>query len=153
MIITKIKKLRDPFIVLHNGVYYAYGTGVTGTDWANTRWTLYKNASGDLEGDWEKVENLAEIPPCAEKNFWAPEVYFYRGKWYMFTTYFSSKTGRKGCTVLAADSPEGPFREITAGHITPSDWECLDGTLYMDETSPGWSSSRNGNAPRTASAE
>ena len=25
MIVTKIKKLRDPFIVLHEGDYYAYG--------------------------------------------------------------------------------------------------------------------------------
>ena len=138
MIVTKIKKLRDPFIVLHEGVYYAYGTGETGTDWANTPLTLYKNTSGDLRGDWERVENLAVIPPYAEKNFWAPEVYLYRGKWYMFTTYFSSKTGRKGCTVLAADSPEGPFREISDGHITPADWECLDGTLYIDEENRPW---------------
>ena len=39
---SSIECLRDPFIVLENGVYYAYGTG----------WVYYKNSSGSLESGW-----------------------------------------------------------------------------------------------------
>ena len=32
MIITNVEGLRDPFVLLDNGVYYLYGTGVVGND-------------------------------------------------------------------------------------------------------------------------
>ena len=30
-----------------------------------------------------------------------------------------------------ADRPEGPFAPISGGPVTPPEWECLDGTLYL----------------------
>jgi len=57
----------------------------------------------------------------------------------MITTYHSSKTGNRGCTVLKADHPLGPFVEITKdGQITPHDRYCIDGTLYIDEEGKPW---------------
>jgi hypothetical protein len=35
-----------------------------------------------------------------------------------------------------AEKPEGPFQPITERPITPRDWECLDGTLYVEEGVP-----------------
>ena len=56
----------------------------------------------------------------------------------MFTTYHSSVTGHRGCTIMKSESPEGPFREITNGHITPSDWDSIDGTFYVDGDGQPW---------------
>lgn len=138
MIITNIRNLRDPFILLEDGVYYAYGTGVV-DDWENTRWTCYKNTSGRLDGEWVKLDKeIVCEPHGAVKNRWAPEVHKYNGSYYMFTTYYSSLTNHRGCTILKSDSPEGPFIEITNGHITPKDWDAIDGTFYVDEEGQPW---------------
>lgn len=140
MIITSIKKLRDPFILLENGIYYAYGTGVEpDNSWDSTRWVCYRNASGSLAGEWTKIDDSYVIyPEAAIKNRWAPEVHKYNGAFYMIASYFSSKTNHRGCSILKAPSPEGPFEEITNGHITQSDWDCIDGTLYVDKDGQPW---------------
>ena len=124
---TNIDKLRDPFVLLENDTYYMYGTD----------WVCYKS-NGDLE-HWTKSEKELVVTPSEyDGNKWAPEVHKYNGKYYMFTTYHSSKTNRRGCTILISDSPEGPFVEITNGHITPSDWDAIDGTFYVDEDNQPW---------------
>ena len=128
IITSTIPQLRDPFIVRENGVYYAYGTG----------WHCLKNTSGSLGGAFEDLGMCVEVPEDAETNFWAPEVHRYRGKYYMFTTYKSKKTGHRGTSIFVSDTPEGPFREITGGHATPSDWDSIDGTFYVDEDGQPW---------------
>ena len=128
MIVSQIPQLRDPCILLEDGVYYAYGTG----------WVCYKNTSGDLAGEWKSLGRVVTVPEDATDCYWAPEVHKYNGAFYMFTTYKSSKNGHRGCTVLRADRPEGPFVEISDGHVTPSDWDAIDGTLYVDEEGTPW---------------
>ncbi len=140
MIKTNIENLRDPFIILENNKYYMYGTGVkTKRNWNDTFWACYINESGRLDGEWKKTESPVYITPeNAEKNFWAPEVHKYKGCYYMFATYYSSLTNHRGCTILKSSSPEGPFMEITNGHITPADWDAIDGTFYVDEDGQPW---------------
>ncbi len=139
MIITNVQGLRDPFLLLDNGVYYLYGTGVNQDDWDNTVWDCYINKTGSLNGEWKKTDKLVyEKPAYAEKQFWAPEVHKYNGLYYMFATYFSSKTQHRGCTILSSPSPVGPFVEISDGHITPNDKDCIDGTLYVDDKGQPW---------------
>ncbi len=56
----------------------------------------------------------------------------------MFATYFSSATQHRGCSILKSASPEGPFVEITNGHVTPKDQDSIDGTLYVDKSGQPW---------------
>lgn len=130
MITSTINNLRDPCILVEDGVYYAYGTG----------WICYKNTSGDLGGSWQKVNLTASVanPDTDGGSHWAPEVHKYKGAYYMFTTYYNSVTKHRGCIILKSDSPEGPFVEITNGHITPADWDAIDGTLYVDPEGQPW---------------
>ncbi len=124
------KKLRDPCILVEDGVYYAYGTG----------WKCFKNTSGKLDGPFKKVEIEVTLahPDTDGGSHWAPEVHKYNGSYYMFTTYLNSKTNRRGCIILKADSPEGPFVEITDGHVTPAGWDAIDGTFYVDPDGQPW---------------
>lgn len=139
MIITGVEGLRDPFILVDNGVYYLYGTGVYGGDWENTCWDCYINDSGNLTGEWRHLDKLVyERPEKAEKMFWAPEVHKYNGFYYMIATYYSSDTEHRGCSILKASSPTGPFVEISDGHITPKNWDAIDGTLYVDYLGQPW---------------
>ena len=138
MIKTTIMSLRDPFVLVDKNVYYLYGTDAS-VDWdVGTDYACYKNVSGRLDGEWVKLPPVAKLPETAVQSKWAPEVYAYQGAYYMFASYMSSETKLRGCAVLRANSPEGPFTEISNGHITPRDWSAIDGTLYIDEDGQPW---------------
>mgnify|MGYP002518697979 CR=1 FL=1 len=117
--------LRDPFILSHNGAHYLYATG----------WTVSRLLpGGELSAPVPCVEYPADFDSCD----WAPEVYHYGGRFYMFTTYRSTETGHRGCAVFVADTPEGPFRLHSDGHFTPHDRDAIDATLYIDEAGDPW---------------
>lgn len=132
-------QIRDPFVlpVESEGIYYLYGS--TDKDiWKGpgTGFDVYR--SKDLE-HWEGPFP-AFRPPAdfwADTNFWAPEVHEYRGKYYMFAT-FKTEGVRRGTQILVADQPLGPFKPHSDGPVTPRDWECLDGTLYVDNEENPW---------------
>ncbi|MBQ8345631.1 MAG: family 43 glycosylhydrolase [Clostridia bacterium] len=124
----EISALRDPCVLVANGVYYVYGTG----------WKAYKNDTGDLRAGWQSLGTVVQFPADYRDCPWAPEVHAYNGAYYMFTTYRSHLTGHRGCTILKADTPEGPFVQIGDGHLTPSGWDAIDGTLYIDQEGQPW---------------
>ena len=139
MIETGVFKLRDPFVVVGEECYYLYGTDVSAGNWVGTTWGCYKSDGKDLSGKWEKTKDLVYIrPENAEKQFWAPEVHKYGDSYYMIATYYSSLTEHRGCSILRASSPEGPFVEITKGHVTPKNWDAIDGTLWVDDKRQPW---------------
>lgn len=139
MIVSSVKGLRDPFVLVEGDTYYLYGTGVAqAADWDNTAWVCYVNDSGRLDGEWRPVPLPYHLPPDAQKNFWAPEVHRYNGAYYLFGTYYSSATGRRGSAVLKSSCPTGPFTPISVGHITPKEWDAIDATLYVDKDGQPW---------------
>ena len=139
MIMTKVEGLRDPFILVDNGVYYLYGTGAYGGGWDNTFWDCYINDSGSLLGQWKRVEQrIYQCPEDAEKQFWAPEVHKYKDAYYLLASYHSSETGHRGSAVFKSQSPTGPFVLISDGHITPKHWDAIDATLYVDPEGQPW---------------
>ncbi|MBE8714090.1 glycoside hydrolase family 43 protein [Sphingobacterium hungaricum] len=109
----------DPFILLHENTYYAYGTAaedgievLTSTDlinWErpNTKLALSKN---DVWGD---------------KWFWAPEVYFQKGKFYMYYT------AEERICVATSDSPLGPFKQEVKEPMIANE-QCIDNSLFID---------------------
>jgi len=90
----------------------------------------------DLE-DWEGPAEVFHTPPgfWADQNYWAPEVHLYKGEFYMFASFKADGICR-GTQILKASSPAGPFMPWSDGPVTPRDWECLDGTLYIDKGAP-----------------
>lgn len=131
--------IRDPFVlpIEAEKQYYLYGT--TGPEsWTNAATGTNYYTSQNLQ-DWDGPFT-AFVPPTgfwADRNFWAPEVHMYRGRYYMFMS-FKAEGVCRGTQILAADSPQGPFLPISDGPVTPRDWECLDGTLYVDQNDQPW---------------
>ena len=129
LFLNDVERMRDPFVLLDNGIYYLYGTGGI----------CYKNATGHLSDTWKNLGLVVKKPDTAIGDyFWAPEVYRYNNAYYMFTSYRSSVTGGHGCVVLKSASPEGPFIQVSDGTITPPDLWCIDGSLYIDKTGQPW---------------
>lgn len=124
--------IRDPFVLVHEGKYYLYGTRGPECWGKGTGLDCY--VSSDLENFEEPVEVFTPGKDFwADKNFWAPEVHKYCGAFYMFVS-FKADGKCRGTQILKAEGPLGPFMPHSDGPVTPIDWECLDGTLYIEES-------------------
>ena len=73
----------------------------------------------------------------ADMDYWAPEMHFWKGKYYLISSFRAKGTYRR-CQCLVGDSPKGPFRPIKQEPVTPDGWHCLDGTLYVDRRDNPW---------------
>ncbi|WP_040951839.1 glycoside hydrolase family 43 protein [Gorillibacterium massiliense] len=131
--------LRDPYVWTEQGegCYYLYGTtGTTAWDGKAAGFDAYR--SKDLvewEGPFPVFRPAADF--WADRHFWAPEVHRYRGRYYMFAS-FKAEDRHRATQILTADHPLGPFVPHGDGPATPRDWECLDGTLFLDDDGAPW---------------
>lgn len=140
-------QLRDPYVLTDHeaGAYYLCGS--TDTDiWKGegTGFDVYRGT--DLE-QWEGPFPAFRPPSdfWSPGEYWAPEIHEHRGRYYLFATFGPGRhVERRGTAVLAADSPLGPFVPHStddAGQpapVTPPEWECLDGTLHVDDDGAPW---------------
>lgn len=153
--ITKIHikdlHVRDPYIVpdIESKTYFLYKAAlVKRADGSSTNGVVtYK--SKDLEY-WEGPYTVYATP---ENNWikgavWAPEVHYYKGKYYLFATLNSDIKWKKtesgwppytfrGTQIFHADNPLGPFLPFDdkLPH-TPMDRMALDGTLWVENGKP-----------------
>lgn len=128
-------RIRDPFVLPYEGKYYMYGTGIPGAEDIDEGRQFWCYVSEDLE-EWSEPILCFDASEdfWGERNFWAPEVHFYNEKFYMLASFIAE--GRmRASQALVADKPQGPFRVI-GKPLTPTDWMCLDGTLYVEEGAP-----------------
>lgn len=123
--------LRDPFVFRNqtNGTYL-----MTGTIPRTNAFPLF--ASADLK-EWERLPDAFTPPPgfWAGRDFWAPEIHEWRGAFYLFGS-LKAEGHFRATQVFTATAPEGPYRALTDGPITPRGWECLDGTLFEQDGQP-----------------
>jgi len=131
-------QIRDPFVVREGDVYYLFGStdkDIWHSDGVGFDVYRAKGQLRDFEGPFPAFRPGTGF--WSTKNFWAPEVYAYGGAYVMFAT-FLPVSGRRGTAVLRSDSVMGPYLPWSDGPVTPGDWECLDGTLYVDEMGAPW---------------
>jgi GH43 family beta-xylosidase len=130
--------IRDPFILKHDGKYYMYGTRASNTWDKVDKYTLGFDVyvSDDLE-TWSEPKRIFSYFDgfWGITQYWAPEVHEYNGKFYMFAT-FKGENIHRGTAILVSDTPDGEFKPHSDGAVTPSEWECLDGTLYIENGEP-----------------
>lgn len=123
--------IRDPFVVYENEKYYLYGSRAKNFAMKSGGFDVY--ISNDLIEWSEPIECFSSEKYGLNIGAnWAPEVHKYKGKYYMFAT-FTQENGLRGTYSLCSDSLTGPFVPHSKGALTPKEWECLDGTLYIDE--------------------
>ncbi len=135
-------QLRDPFVVELDGHYHLFGS--TDPDiWKadGIGFDAYRNpVPGSLDGEWEGPFEVFRPREgfWSRKNFWAPEAHCFDGTWYLFAT-FQPVDGRRGTAILrSAGGILGPYEPWSDGPVTPAEWECLDGTLFVDDDGAPW---------------
>jgi arabinan endo-1,5-alpha-L-arabinosidase len=113
----------DPFILKHGNAYWAYATGI----WHDERCfgILY---SPDLV-QWEvRAGAMAPLPgnyPC----YWAPEVYYHHGVFYLY--YSVGDEATMEIRVATARTPDGPFED--SGHRLTTEPFAIDPHIAQDE--------------------
>lgn len=111
-------RLADPFILLHEDTYYAYGT--------HSRNGIEFYTSNDLK-TWRRGGlALHKRDSYGEKWFWAPEVYLLNGKFYMYYT------ADEHICVATADSPAGPFKQVQQVPMITNK-HTIDNTIFIDD--------------------
>lgn len=132
-------RIRDPFILtdFDTGCYYMYGTTdlVPGTLHAEPRFSVYK--SYDLE-NFEGPKLIFDKEKTNfpyNRDFWAAEVHKYNGRYYLFGSCKADNVCRT-TRIFVSDTPDGDFVPVSDKSVTPEGWECLDGTLFVEDGIP-----------------
>ena len=133
MIKKKDLYIRDPFINFENGVYYLY-SAYQKKDELYPSFVVYK--SKDLEEFTEPITIFqGNSHFWGNKDFWAPEMHKYKNKYYLFSSCKADNCCR-GTQIFVSNRPDGEFTCLTEHAITPKNWECLDGTLWVENGIP-----------------
>ncbi len=117
----------DPMIVEHEGTYYLYSTG-------NKNLTVRTSKNLSAWSQPKQIFSLSQTTWGVEKC-WAPEVYEYKGKFYLF---FCGKTagGDKGIfhgSVAVCDTPDGTFVPITKEPLLNFNFSVIDLSFFADD--------------------
>lgn len=112
--------IADPYILLYDGTYYAYGTSI------GNGFEVYY--SDDLEY-WKRSSSLAldEKDSYGDHNFWAPEVYYIE-KEKKFYLFYSAE---EHIYVATSDSPLGPFKQDVQKPIREEG--SIDTSVFFDD--------------------
>lgn len=112
--------LADPYILLHEGVYYAYGTN------SDEGFEVYYS---DNLHNWKKHPEmlLKKEDSFGSKWFWAPEVYYNKSnkKFYLFYS------AEEHICVATSDSPLGPFKQDVKKPMREE--KGIDSSLFLDD--------------------
>ncbi|GGB22660.1 glycosyl hydrolase family 43 [Sphingomonas metalli] len=143
--------LHDPWIVADaaTGTYHLFTTNqksMTG----DARLGIMAYTSRDLK-HWTRPHVVFALPPggWANDGAWAPEVHRWRGRWYLFSTYYNeaAKLPRQGVrqpvrrstTLAVADRLDGPFMPVRDNEpLVEAARMTLDGSLYTDRQGKPW---------------
>lgn len=125
---TEEIRVRDPYVVVKDGVYYMYRSVDESV--------IVVHKSRDL-ALWEEAVTVCTLTEDSwgTKDLWAPEVHLYKGKYYMFLSLLG-RNGKRGTGIWVCDTPDGTFLPLTNDRITPEDRSCIDATLYVENGKP-----------------
>lgn len=142
-------RIRDPFVLPDAGTYYLYES----KPW-NGGNGVEVRTSKDLENWSEKTPVMTLPARVGCTAVWAPEVHKHAGKYWLFTTltrhgdpkhpvkpmlapgFKGGGLTSRGVWIFRSDSPKGPFQPVKEGPVTPAEWMCLDGTLWIEDGKP-----------------
>ena len=142
--------IRDPFVLADGDTYYLYENNV----WMGGK-GIGVRTSKDLETWSGESTTVMAIPDDVKaKAVWAPEVFKYKDAYWLLATltfdpdpahpiapmkqegFAGGALFPRGVWVFRSESPRGPFVPVKKGSVTPTDWMCLDGTLWVEDGTP-----------------
>lgn len=123
----------DPFVWRHEGIYYAVGTGAAEAHGDAGGRVFQMLRSTDLTSWTPLPTALDALPPDYGDAYWAPEVAFADGRFYL---YYSVGRGDKAhhIRVAVSDTPEGPYSDTGSRVTNPFDIPfAIDASPFQDD--------------------
>lgn len=124
IIFSSLTGIGDPFILPFEGLYFHYSTS---SPEGFLVWT-----SSDLL-HWENRGLCYRDSKVGTADFWAPEVYFRQGRFYLFFTSKNPEKNRLMLSVAVSDSPYGPFQDPLDHPVFDFGYAAIDGSVFTDE--------------------
>lgn len=131
--LTRLFEGGDPFLMTYSGKYYIYCTTENNRklESANAFDTEKDGNDGFYVYESDDLINWKNKGLCLEKKnavgdrwFWAPEVSYYNGKFYMLYS------AEENLAIAVSESPTGPFVKLTDGWLRN---RTIDGHLLFDD--------------------
>ncbi len=119
------KDFPDPFVLEYRRKFYAYATETVGFP------GIQVMESSDLV-HWAH-KGVAFTPPWATEHYWAPEVFAYKGQFFLTYSALNPQTKKHDIAIATGTSPLGPFTH--RGILLRGDDNkvgAIDGTIFMD---------------------
>ena len=91
--------------------------------------------------DWTHLGGV-NVPDWANGQLWAPEVWQWRGKWYMFFSARDKTSKKRDLAVSVSDHPKGPYKFLaklilgTEENPGTDDNGAIDPTLHVERGKP-----------------
>ncbi len=125
---SSIQEIGDPHIFEGEGAYWCVATS------SAVGYRIWKSL--DLV-NWERQEEYAYQKKSASwsrGNFWAPEIYPFQGKYYLFySARCKGKWDSMRIGVAVADHPQGPYLDTTAEPLFDPGYSVIDASFFADE--------------------
>ena len=112
----------DPFVLKYRGVYWAYCTGF----WRDGRCFGILH-SRDLV-HWSEASGALAPLPGEHTCYWAPEVSYYNGQFYLYYSVGNEK--QMEIRVAVSDAPQGPYED--SGHRLTKEAFAIDAHVFQD---------------------
>ena len=114
----------------------------------NLKIRVYKSKDLSTWKD-EGYSFIAKTDFWGQQDFWAPDVYEYEGRYYLFAT-FSNAGVKRGTSILVSDSPGQPFHSlVNKAIILPAGCAWMDLCILTKKEIPGCCSVVSGWRPST----
>jgi GH43 family beta-xylosidase len=126
--VGNITNIGDPYVLQYGGQYYMYATSSpigfmvwessNLVDWESKGLALDKNSVGNKWG---------------EGNFWAPEVKYIKGKFYMVYSAIGDN-GKMKVRIARSDNPLGPFINWSTPFLNADSFSYIDADMFIDKS-------------------
>ncbi len=140
-------RIRDPFVTVdhENGLYHIITAARSGNHVALKAYesrdlNMWRETGYVYIGEKGWMQNVIG----GKDHWWAPDTYYYRGRYYTIVTMTCEEKGRVNfCTLLQGGrKPTDKYKTVEVNgepiSLTPYGHQALDGSLYVDEYKQPW---------------
>ena len=117
-----VSGIGDPFIVAEDGYHlFATGAQVGFFHWKSDDLLTFERDKALKRAGW------------VSGDFWAPEVYAWKGRYVMLFTGRWKKNHSLRIGIAGAEAPEGPYTDLLGEPLFDFGYAAIDGTLVVDD--------------------
>lgn len=124
---SRINNIGDPFIIQdrETGLYTLIATS------ANIGYFGW-NSEDLIHWDNNHWAYQRPINSWSTDSYWAPEIVYYRGLYYMFYTA-RQQNGRLTISVAVSEQAEGPYKDVQNTPVFDLGYAIIDGSVFIDD--------------------